>query len=88
VANAEHTLTVTAIGYRPFSALTAYRLASGRWLELGVYGDEREVRGGEPGRRQLVALRGREKIDTAACNGGPPGHTIGTWRLRSCYPSA
>jgi Uma2 family endonuclease len=24
--------------------LTAYRLESGRWLELGVYGDEREAR--------------------------------------------
>jgi hypothetical protein len=24
--------------------LTAYRLESGHWLELGVYGDEREAR--------------------------------------------
>jgi Uma2 family endonuclease len=28
----------------PARTLTAYRLESGRWLELGVYGDEHEVR--------------------------------------------
>jgi len=28
----------------PARALTAYRLESGRWVELGVYGDEREAR--------------------------------------------
>ncbi|HEX6277027.1 MAG TPA: Uma2 family endonuclease, partial [Polyangiaceae bacterium] len=29
---------------RSARTLTAYRLESGRWLELGVYGDEREAR--------------------------------------------
>jgi hypothetical protein len=29
---------------RAARTLTAYRLESGRWLELGVYGDEREAR--------------------------------------------
>jgi Uma2 family endonuclease len=29
---------------RAARTLTAYRLEAGRWLELGVYGDEREAR--------------------------------------------
>ena len=33
-----------AFGSFPARTLTAYRLESGRWLELGVYGDEREAR--------------------------------------------